>query len=276
MIRLVKWGALGLVALGVLGFAVFGAHFPSYVGTGFHMASKAGKDRIPVEFELRRSESLIEGILPEIRACKRVIAEEEVAVEQLRDQIAGLEERQVREKGKILALRDALARETPLLTVAGVPASRAGVERDLERVFDVHRNEAELLESKRRLLESREKSLVAARHKLDVVRTEKARLETVVQNLHAKLREVQALEATATFSLDTSNLAKAKQVLAECERRLAVAEKVIHQDAAELPVAEFDVAGEPRDLLAEIDRYFEGAPDAPQPKPAFASSTKSY
>jgi len=275
MIRLIKWGALGLLAVGVLGFAVFGAHFPSYVGTGLHVASKAGKDRIPVEFELRRAESLIEGILPEIRACKRVIAEEEVAVEQLRDQIAGLSERQGREKSKILSLRNALAKEVPLLTVAGVPASRANVERDLERTFDVHRHEAELLESKHRLLESREKSLGAARHKLDVVRTEKARLETVVQNLHAKLREVQALEASAQFSLDTSNLARAKQVLSDCERRLAVAEKMIHQDAAELPVAEFEM-GDPRDLFAEIDRYFEGAPAAPEASPAFAATTKTY
>lgn len=275
MIRLIKWGALGLLAVGVLGFAVFGAHFPSYVATGVHVASKAGKDRIPVEFELRRAESLIEGILPEIRACKRVIAEEDVAVEQLRDQIAGLAERQGREKSKILSLRNALAKEVPLLTVAGVPASRANVERDLERTFDVHRHEADLLESKHRLLESREKSLGAARHKLDVVRTEKARLETVVQNLHAKLREVQALEASAQFSLDTSNLARAKQVLSDCERRLAVAEKMIHQDAAELPVAEFET-GDPRDLFAEIDRYFDGAPTAPEANTALASTTKTY
>ena len=90
MFRILKWAAFGGLALLGVGFAIFGPHFPSYVGTGVSLASKAGKERIPIEFELRRAEGLIDGILPEIQACKKVIAEEEVAIESLKKEIGSL------------------------------------------------------------------------------------------------------------------------------------------------------------------------------------------
>jgi hypothetical protein len=43
MFRIVKWAAFGSLALAAVGFAIFGSHFPSYVGAGVHLASRAGK-----------------------------------------------------------------------------------------------------------------------------------------------------------------------------------------------------------------------------------------
>ncbi|HKB14534.1 MAG TPA: hypothetical protein VKF62_00630, partial [Planctomycetota bacterium] len=255
MFRILKWTAFGALALLGVGFAVFGAHFPSYVGTGVNLAAQAGKERIPIEFELRRAEGLIDGILPEIQACKKVIAEEEVAIESLKKEVASLEKAQTRGEEKVRALRGTLGGDGDHFRFAGVDYSRASVEKELERSFDAFRNEASLLESKRRLQESREKSLVAARSKLEAVRGEKANLETHLQHLHAQLRQVQALESTTKVALDAGQLQRARQVLSDCQHRLDVAQRVIEQDALETPSSPFP-PGPDRDLVAEVDRFF--------------------
>ncbi|HET6202876.1 MAG TPA: hypothetical protein VFI25_08755 [Planctomycetota bacterium] len=254
MFRIFKCTAFGVLALLGAGFAIFGAHFPSYVGTSVSLASKAGKDRIPIEFELRRAEGLIDGILPEIQACKTVIAEEEVAIVSLKKEIGSLEKAQARGEEKVRALRGALGGPGEHFRFAGAEYSRPAVENELERSFDAFRNEASLLESKRRLLESRDRSLAAARAKLDAVRGEKGNLETHLQGLHAQLRQVQALESTTKVALDAGRLQRAKQVLSECQHRLDVAQRVIEQDAVEAPSIPFP-SGPDRDLVAEVDRF---------------------
>ncbi|MCI0588492.1 MAG: hypothetical protein L0323_16805 [Planctomycetes bacterium] len=273
MFRILKWTAFGALALLGVGFAVFGAHLPSYVGTGVSLASKAGKERIPIEFELRRAEGLIDGILPEIQACKKVIAEEEVAIESLKREIAALEKAQARGEEKVRTLRGTLGGGGDHFRFAGVDYPRASVEKELERSFDAFRNEASLLESKRRLRESREKSLVAARSKLEAVRGEKGHLETQLQHLHAQLRQVQALESTTKVALDAGQLQRARQVLSDCQHRLDVAQRVIEQDALETPSDAFP-PGPDRDLVAEVDRFFgeRGEGDG-GPLPAVAKGT---
>ena len=271
MFRIVKWAAFGSLALAAVGFAFFGSHFPSYVGAGIHIASKAGKERIPVEFELRRAETLIDGILPEIQACRKVIAEEEVGIESLKSEMETLGKTLERQEQKVKTMRSSLAAPEATFRFAGVTYSRATVEQELERSFDGFRNEGALMESKRRLLESREKSLAATRQKLDVVRAEKANLETVVQNLHAQLRQVQALEATSKVALDSSSLTRAKQVLGDCQRRLDVAQRMIESEALETPAIEFG-KGPDRDLLSEIDRVFEEKKAAPEAAKVAAAS----
>ena len=66
------------LGLGLAGIFLFGSGFGSYVETAAGMVKEKVRGSIPLEFEIRRAEELIEGIVPEIRACKRVVAEEEV------------------------------------------------------------------------------------------------------------------------------------------------------------------------------------------------------
>ena len=245
------------VGLGLVGAFLFGTGSLSYVETAAGLVKEKVRGSIPLEFEIRRAESLIEDIVPELRACKRVVAEEEVAVQYLKDEIDGLAKAQGTNRQRIDVQRAALCRKETVYFFGGRRYTHAALESNLERTFDDFRNNESLLESKNRLFESRLASLEAAKMKLEKVRLEKGRLENQVQNLYAQLRQVEAMEAhSEQFTFDDSKLARAKGLLDRCKKSLDVAQRMIENDKS---FAEGFVVIDPvesRDILEEVDRYF--------------------
>lgn len=246
------------LAIVVAGVVVTATGARSYVETAAGIVTEKVRGSIPLEFEIRRAEELIEGIVPEIRACKRVVAEEEVAVEYLRDEIASISKEQSRSRNAIDVQRTALSREDSTYWFGGRRYSHQDLQIQLEHAFDEFKNNDMLLESKKRLYDARVQSLAAAKSKLEKVRLEKSRLESQVQNLHAQLRQVEAMEAhSSQFAFDDSKLAQARGLLDRCKRSLDVAQRMIENDRdfAEgfVAVEEPDVD---RDILSEVSRYF--------------------
>jgi hypothetical protein len=251
--KLIWIGAIAAVA----GIFVFGTSFGSYVGTAAGIVKDKVRGAIPTEFEIRRAESLIEGIVPEIQACKRVVAEEEVAVDYLKEEIEAIAQSQDRDRQRIEIQKAALERNEPRYRFGGRRYSQAELRLQLERTFDEYTSNATLAETKKRLLDSRLASLEAAKLKLEKVRLEKTRLENQVQNLYAQLRQVEAMEASATqFTLDDSKLNRAKALLARCKKRLDVAQRMIENDRDAIVPIDITVEGEERDILEEVSRYF--------------------
>jgi chromosome segregation ATPase len=202
-----------------------------YLTTAADVVKNEVKGNIPIEFEIKRAEALIEGIGPEIATCRRVVATEEVEVCDLQKEIVRLEQGQEKALRKISVQRTALKSGDSTFVFSGINYRRPEVEADLEKTFDAYRNCEELVASKKRLLQARHASLTAARHKLDQARVERTNLDSVVQTLYAKLRQLQATESTGrSFQLDTSRLAQAKELLKRCEKRLEIAQKLIDQE----------------------------------------------
>jgi len=245
------------IGVAVVGFLVFGTGLGSYVETAASMVKEKVRGSIPLEFEIRRAESMIEGIVPEIRACKKVVAEEEVAVEYLQDEIASLTKAQRQNRSAIEIQRAALERDDPVYFFGGQRYTPTALKIRLERSFDEFRNNDTLLESKRRLYDARVASLEAAKTKLEKVRLEKSRLEHQVQNLYAQLRQVEAMEAhSSRFVFDDSKLARARNVLDRCKKSLDVAQKMIENDRAFTEGFVVVEGMEDRDILSEVTRYF--------------------
>ena len=75
----------------VLGLAVllawFGRDGLSYLTTASRLVQDKVRKNIPVEFELERARTMIGDLVPEVRKNMLVIAEEEVAVADLRQQV---------------------------------------------------------------------------------------------------------------------------------------------------------------------------------------------
>lgn len=265
---------IGIVAV-VAGFLLLGTGFGSYVGTAMGIFKEKIRGSIPTEFEIRRAENMIAGIVPEIQACKKVVAEEEVAVDYLESEIRELAAVQTQNRKKIDIQRVALERGESYYHFGGHRYSRAALEVQLERSFDEFTQNETLVETKNRLLESRLQSLEAAKVKLEQVRLEKSRLENQVQNLYAQLRQVEAMEANAThFTLDDSKLARAKELLARCKKRLDVAQKMIENDREILPEIDISAEGESRDIVSEVARYFAEREGRVDPAASVAQASK--
>ncbi len=257
----------------VMGYLAFGTNLFSYVGTTAGVIKDEIRSSIPVEFELKRAEKLISEIIPEIQASKKVVAQEEVEVEYLKNEIASLDQDQSKLHRRIMVQKSALEGGATRCSFGGRTYTCTQVEGDLGESFERYRNNDTLLESKRRLLSSREGSLAAAKQKLEKVKVEKERMENVVETLYAQLRQVQAMEASgSTVVLNDSALARAKDLLSRCQKRLDVAQRMIANENADARVEiEIDVESpEPRDILFEVNEYF--ARDASKGLPESAAA----
>ncbi len=257
MRKMLKMTFFSMLVLAGAGFLLFGTSLGSYAKTAFQDVRQKIKSSVPIDFELRRARRLIRRIDPEILDARKDVARAEVALETLQTDIAALEKAITKGESRVRRTAGMLQREGAFrLTVYGRRWSRAQVERELARSFDMVRNQTELLKSKKALVERQSKILDAARRKLAAVRQEKARLEDLVEALEAKKRQLDALAASAhRFDLDTSSLGEARKVLEEVRRRLDVTQKLIQEELFFTVGAEED-EGEVRDILAEIGRYF--------------------
>jgi chromosome segregation ATPase len=254
-----------LSAVLVLGGAVlFGTSAWRHLQHGVHKARQTLDASIPIEFQLERAETMIEELIPEIEASKRVVAEEQVEIRYLGQEIARLEAHQEEEAQRIRTQTAALKAMPSAFPVAGRDYSRASVENDIRLALKRHQSTAALLESKRRLLEARRRSLEAANRKLETTVAEKENLAINVEDLRARLREAQALNAThCRLDLDGGKLAEVQKILARCRKRLDVAQQLLeneHATIGELP----DLQAPPESVVVEVERYF-GVPAVLRP-----------
>jgi len=243
----------------VVGYLAFGTNLLSYVGTTAGVIKDEIGSSIPVEFELKRAEKLIGEIIPEIQASKKVVAQEEVEVDYLRNDITSLDQDQSKLHRRVMVQKSALEGGATQCSFGGRTYTRTQVENDLSESFERYRNNDSLLESKRRLLSSRESSLAAAKQKLERVKVEKERMENLVETLYAQLRQVQAMEASSsTVVLNDGALSRAKDLLSRCQKRLDVAQRMIANDDVDAKI-EIDLDEEhadPRDIVLEVNEYF--------------------
>src|SRR6185437_640632 len=105
MFCIAKKAIIGVAAAAVLSTLVFGRDVVSYVKTFGCSARDAIKSEVPIEFEIQRARDMVGNLIPDIRRCMHVIAEEEVNVEGLTKDIAKAETEMNKQKDEILALR---------------------------------------------------------------------------------------------------------------------------------------------------------------------------
>lgn len=256
MLRWIKYGMGGALLAGVAGFAVLGTDLGSYVWTSTNAAQESIRNSVPVEFELRRASDLINAILPDLQSQVRMIAQEEVEIASLQNDIADSEQRLDREQQTLASLRGKMRVQQVSYSINGREVGRSQLTDELHQRFNRFRQGELALDSKRRLLEKREQGLAAALAMLDKMRHRKAELEQKVEALAAQHRLVKASEIESGRLVDGSRLSDADQLLQQIETRLAVAQRVLahEQDLFDVTVTEELIDEE--QLLSEVDEYF--------------------
>jgi hypothetical protein len=248
-----KYCAAGCVGVVLVGGAMFGNELFSYLRTSTGAVRETVREAVPIEFELQRARDLIDDILPEIHANVRLIAEDEVEIAALENDLVRSSEQLVTDRRLLSQLRGKLDSQNVSYEIGNGNYSRKQLAEQaalkLARLKD-----AEMIQSsKQRLLENRQKSLQAAMQMLDRARNRKAELAQKVESLVAQHRLVKASTIGSRFHVDDSKLSKADQLLSDIQKRVDVSERVLAHDSISEITME-DVLDED-ELLAEIDDH---------------------
>ena len=245
-------------AAGVLLAALFfGRDAWSYVSTSAGWVKDSVKSSVPVEFEIERARTMIKDLVPDIQKNMHVIAKEEVEVERLQKQIARMEEKQGADRVGLLRLKSDLASNKSSYEYAGRTYSVNQVKLDLANRFERYKTSDATLASMREICDARQKSLDAARQKLEGMLAARRQLEVDVENLDAKLKMVEAAQTTSDFNFDDSRLSRCKELIGDLRTRLDVAAKMVDAQGnfhGEIPLDETPTT----DIVEEVTEYFQG------------------
>lgn len=254
---MIKQAIYGVAALSALATWVFGRDVVSYAKTWGGSVRQAVKREVPVEFEVARARELVENLIPEIHTCMHVIAEQEVDVEHLTEEIGRKESELASQKEVILSRQTDLKSGQASYSYAGQSYSAEQVRQDLAKRFDRFKVAEETVKKEKQVLEARQKALAANRDKLDNMLAAKTDLELQLEQLEARMKVVQAAETVSTVSIDDSELSRAKKLIRELNKQLDVKEKVLAADNkfSDLIPAEPKPTA-PHDLESQIEAHF--------------------
>ncbi len=248
----------GLLVAG-LGTFVFGRNALSYIKTCGKEIRQTVKNQMPIEFEVKHAEQLVEDLVPEIRHAMHVIAEQQVELETLEKAVTNREKGIVKQKEAILALREKLEGDGTKYVIAGRSYSEQQVEKDLATRFRRFKLAEETLQREQEILQARQSSLQANEEHLATLISTKKDLEAQLAQLDARMRAIQAAEAASDVQhLDDSALNRAKSLISELNTQLDIKERLLDtntQITGSIPV---ERELEPQvNVTEEIDTYFK-------------------
>ena len=261
MTKFLKPTIYGMIALVGLGSFVFGRDVLSYVRTSASSVREAVKSEVPIEFEVQRARDMVENLVPDIRRCMHVIAEQQVDVEALRKEIDTRNLAMADQKKAILALRSDLSTGDTQFVYLNRTYSAGEVERDLAHRLDRYKIAKETLEREDKILHAREKALVANQNKLEGMLGSKQDLEVKIEQLEARLKSVEAAETVSTLEIDNSQLTRAKSLIKELNKQLDVKVRLLDAEGKFTGLIPVEAEEVPvRDIAAEVDTYFGDEP----------------
>ena len=247
-------GSVVLVSL-----VLFGRSAISYVRTSANYVSDSVQDSVPIEFQINRARDMLKDLVPEIRKNMHIIAKEEVEIKRLEEQISQSKSRLEKDKEQLMKLKADLSSGNQTYRYAGRNYSPEQVKTDLTARFERYKTGDATLASLEQILVARQKSLDAARQKLEGMMAAKRQLQVDVENLEARTQMVAAAQATSQYQFDDSHLGRVKELIAGLKTRLDVAEKLANAETniqGEIPL---DTAT-PENIVDEVTEYFRDKP----------------
>lgn len=234
---------------------LFGTSARSYLRTSGGYVKQAVHDSVPVEFQIDRARTMIRDLAPEVRNNLHVIAREEVEVKRLEERIERSKDRLQQEKSQIMRLRDDLAEGKDVYTYAGRTYEPSQVKADLANRFNRYKTGDATLASLEQIHTARQRSLQAARQRLEGMLAARRQLEVEVENLEARRQMIAAAQTTSQFHFDDSQLGRVKELIADLRTRLDVADQMVQAETDFHPEIPLDEPA-PENVVEQISEYF--------------------
>lgn len=263
---MLKKSLIGAGVLTALGTFIFGGDVFSYASTWGSSVKNAVKSEVPLEFEIERARTDVDNLVPDIRDMMHVIASAQVDIEHKASEVTRKESTLGSQKKALLTLRDDLGSGKSRFVYASQSYTAGEVRKDLEKRFKQFKVTESSLKSDHLVLSAWRKTLASNQEKLDTMLSAKQDLEVQIEQLHARLKGIEAAEATATFEFDDSRLARAKKLIAELNKQLDVREREANLEGTVNGLIPVENSTEPTDesIADRIDAYFGDTPgDAP-------------
>lgn len=244
----------GVVLVGLL---LAGTSAISYVRTSAGYLADSVRDVVPMGFEIDRAQRMIEDLEPEERKNRRAIAKEEVDLSRLEEQIEQVETRLDKEQGQLMRLRTDLGTDQDVFKYAGRSYTAGQVKVDLASRFARYKTGSATLDSLRQMHAARQRSVEAARQKLEGMLVVKRQLQVEVENLRARQKMIAASKAGSQYEFDDSRLGRVKELVSNLRSRLEVDAKMVEAESSfhdEIPLDQAD----PENIVDEVTAYFGG------------------
>jgi hypothetical protein len=248
-----------LVAVGV--FAWNKTNAGSYIHTLWDKCKTKASKQVSLEFEVERIRKDIDRLIPDMKKNLGVLAQEMVAVENLREEIASTRVNLDKQKVRLREMKQALESDVTPVVFNGrtytAPRLREVLVTDLASCQRVE----EALNHKERLLEAKERAVESAKEQLATIRAQKQELEVQLAQLEAEIKTVRIAQAKSKIQLDDSRLAQVKNSLAEVRNRLRVEVRELElngQFATEPTVAEEARVRTNDDVIRDVEAYLNG------------------
>lgn len=258
MLRKIAFATLA-VAAGL--FVLSHTRLASYGGTAWKKVRESTKKQVPLEFEIDRIRHEVTQLVPDMQKNLSVLAEEIVAVQNLREDIDRTRVSLNNQKERIHAMKEELKRGSERVSYDGRSYSAHRVREVLATDLAAAQRCEQELRSKEQLLEAKERALDAAREQLASMKSQKQELELQIEQLQAELKTVRLAQTRSKFQLDDSRLAHIKGSLAEIRNRLK-AQKV-----------QMDLAGEFAQDFVPAERKVKSSEQVIREVEAYLSDT---
>jgi ribosomal protein L29 len=261
----------GSVAL--LGSLIFGRDVVNYAQTAWSATREAVKREVPLEFQIERARTSVKQLDPAIQHTLKVIAEQQVDLEQMNRQMHDRSADMSTAKEQLMTLKHDLESGKSTFRYASIDYTADDVRRDIRTRFERYKAAEAMLDRDQKIQKSRSVALYAHEKQLDQMLSQKKDLEAEVEQLEARLQTIRAQQSVSTPAIDESELSNVKRLIAEVNKQLDVQEKLLDSNCkfgtGLIPV-ETKPAVEMGNVSAEIDAYFKPASDkkADDVKPA--------
>jgi hypothetical protein len=239
----------------LVGVLLVGRDAMSYLRTSAGYVTDAVQESVPIEFQIERARGMIQDLVPEVRKNMHIIAKEEVEVQRLDEQIGQTETRLGKEKDQLLRLKADLGSGNDTFRYASRTYSADEVKTDLANRFERYKTGEATMASLKEIRNAREKSLTAARQKLEGMLASRRQLQVEVENLEARTQMIAAAKATSDYQFDESRLGRVKELVANLHTRLQVAEKLVNAEVSfhdEIPIDKTA----PENIVEQVTEHF--------------------
>jgi chromosome segregation ATPase len=261
----------GSVAL--LGSLIFGRDVVNYAQTAWSATREAVKREVPLEFQIERARTSVKQLDPAIQHTLKVIAEQQVDLEQMNRQMHDRSADMSTAKEQLMTLKHDLESGKSSFRYASIEYTADDVRRDIRTRFERYKAAEAMLDRDQKIQKSRSVALYAHEKQLDQMLSQKKDLEAEVEQLEARLQTIRAQQSVSTPAIDESELSNVKRLISEVNKQLDVQEKLLDSNGkfgtGLIPV-ETKPTVEMGNVSAEIDAYFKPASDkkADDVKPA--------
>ena len=189
-----------------------------------------------------------------------VLAQEMVAVENLREEIAGTKVSLEKQKIRLKDMKEALESGVSTIAFNGRAYSSNRLREMLVTDLASCQRCEEALKHKESLLEAKERALDSAKEQLATIRSQKQELEVQLAQLEAEIKTLRVAQAKSKIQLDDSRLAQVKGSIAEVRNRLRAE---THEAVLVGQFVNEDMVEEPKvrtkdEVLRDVEAYLNG------------------